>query len=217
MAKEATTTQIVPLKDIREHMVFLKDGSLRAVLDVSAINFELRSSDEQVALTQNFQGFLNSIDFRLQILVQSRKYDIEEYIEHIQEQTNALENDMLKVQAEEYIRFVRELSELANIMKKRFLVVIPVEVFSAPKASNIMEDIKSMFGKKKGAKKKESGHSEDELRAWQMQLAQRADLVMAGLSGMGLKSRLLEQQELMELFTQLYNPEVPDASEKKEQ
>ena len=80
---EAPTTKIVPVKDIKEHMVFLKDGSIRAVIDVSAINFELRSSDEQIALTQNFQGFLNGIDFRLQILVQSRKYDIEEYISHV--------------------------------------------------------------------------------------------------------------------------------------
>lgn len=217
MAKEPTTTQIVPLKDIQEHMVFLKDGSLRAVLDVSAINFELRSSDEQVALTQNFQSFLNGIDFRLQILVQSRKYDIEEYIGHIQEQTNALENDMLKVQAEEYIRYVRELSDLANIMKKRFLVVIPVEVFSTRKAASIFADVKGMFSKKKGAKKKDEGPSEDELQAWRVQLAQRADLVMAGLSGMGLTARLLEQQDLMDLFTQLYNPEVPNISEEKQQ
>lgn len=217
MPKEPTTTQIVPLKDIKEHMVFLKDGSLRAVIEVSAINFELRSSDEQIALTQNFQGFLNSVDFRLQILVQSRKYDIEEYIGHVQEQTNALENDMLKVQSEEYIRFVRELSDLANIMRKRFLVVIPVEVFTAPKASNMLKDLQGLFSKKKREAAKEEGPSEDELRAWRVQLAQRADLVMAGLSGMGLKSRILEQQELMELFTQLYNPEVPDISKENEE
>lgn len=205
---EAPTTQIVPVKDIKEHMVFLKDGSLRAVLDVSAINFELRSSDEQIALTQNFQGFLNGIDFRLQILVQSRKYDIEEYIGYVQEQTNALENDMLKVQAEEYIRYVRELSDLANIMKKRFLVVIPVEVFVAKKAKGVLEELKGMFSKKKGGAK-DAGPSQEQLEAWQVQLSQRADLVTAGLTGMGLKTKLLEEQELVELYTQLFNPEVP--------
>lgn len=214
MAEAPTTTQIVPLKDIREHMVFLKDGSLRAILDVSATNFELRSSDEQLALIQQFQNFLNSIDFRLQIVVQSRKYDIEQYLVHVQEATDVLTNDMLKIQAEEYIRFVRELSDLANIMKKRFLVIIPVEVFHAKKAKSLLGDLKGMFAKKKGAQPKEEGPGEEELQAWRMQLAQRADLVTAGLSGMGLKARLLEQQELVELFSSLYNPEVPALKEK---
>ncbi len=123
MAQPPSTTELVPLKDILESIVFLKDGSLRAVIDVSAINFELRSTDEQIALLQQFQGFLNSVDFPLQVVVQSRKYDIDEYLKVVEKATAVLTNDMLRVQAEEYTRYIRELSELANIMKKKFYVV----------------------------------------------------------------------------------------------
>jgi type IV secretory pathway VirB4 component len=208
MAEAPATTKIVPLKDITEHIIFLKDDSLRSVLEVSAINFELRSTDEQIALIQQFQGFLNSIDFTLQIVMQSRKYNIEEYLSTLRTTAGDLTNEMLKVQAEEYIRFVRELSDLANIMKKKFYVVIPLEVVRGAGKEGLLEGLRGLFSRKK-KETKESGPTEDELQAWRMQLGQRADLVSAGLASMGLKSRLLEQPELFELFSALYNPVVP--------
>lgn len=210
MPEKPPTTQLVPVKDILEQLILLKDGSVRSVLDVSAINFELRSSDEQMALIQQFQNFLNSIDFPIQILVQSRKYNIEQYLKIIEEAAAALDNAMLAVQAEEYMRFVRELSDLANIMTKKFFVVIPLEVVAQKKSAGIMKDISGMFSrKKKAAAPEDSGPSPEQLRAWKEQLAQRSGLVSAGLQGMGLTSKLLEQQDLLALLTALYNPEVP--------
>ncbi|HXV26659.1 MAG TPA: hypothetical protein VD862_01355 [Candidatus Paceibacterota bacterium] len=208
MAQPPATTDIVPVKNILERMVFLKDGTLRSVIEVSAVNFDLRSSDEQAALIQQFQGFLNAVDFRMQILIQSRRYDIEQYMQVVEKATDALDNDMLKVQGEEYMRFVRELSDLSNIMSKRFLVVIPLEATVAKDAKSMLGDLKGMFGKKKAAPAP-AGPTEEQMQAWQMQLAQRADLVISGLAGMGLRGRLLEQEELVTLYTSLFNPEVP--------
>lgn len=193
-------------------MIFLKNNTIRAVLEVSAINFELRSSDEQIALLQQFQSFLNAIDFEIQIVIQSRKFDIEQYLEVVQEAVTSIENDMLKVQAEEYVRFVRELSDLANIMEKKFYVVVPLEVITKATSKSITADIKGLFKKKKGADVEEKP-SPEQLKAWQMQLAQRADLLSSGLAGMGLKSKLLEQDELVKLFSSLYNPEIPATKE----
>lgn len=210
MAKTPTTTELVPIKEIRGTMILLKDGSVRSIIDVSAINFDLRSSDEQLALIQQFQNFLNSVDFRMQIVIQSRKYDINNYITFVQAATDTLENDMLIVQAGEYMRFVRELSDLANIMIKKFYVVIPIEVTQAQKSTNPLEEFKKMFSKKKkGSASKEMGPSEDELSAWQEQLDQRAGLIISGLTGMGLEAKVIEDPVLTELFTNLYNPEVP--------
>lgn len=210
MADAPSTIDTVPISRIDGPMVFLKDKSIRAVLEVSAINFELRSSDEQIALLQQFQGFLNSIDFEIQIIVQSRKYDIEEYLQVISDSVAKIENEMLKVQADEYVRFVRELSDLANIMAKKFYVVIPLEVIAKKESKGIAEELKGMLRRpKKGTDKPDTGPSEEQLASWRMQLTQRADLVVSGLAGMGLRTQLLEEEALATLFSSLYNPVIP--------
>lgn len=210
MAETPSTTQVVPLKDISGNMVILKDGAVRSVIDVSAINFELRSTDEQLAIIQQFQNFLNSIDFTIQIIVQSRKFNIEDYLAKVEEATAQITNDMLQVQAEEYMRFVRELSDLANIMKKKFYIVIPIEVTHAKKSKSLVSDLKGMFAKKKDTGPKEGGPTEEEMQVWNDQLVQRSGLISGGLQGMGLQTKLLEQEELVALFTSLYSPEVPE-------
>jgi len=202
-----STTDLIQIKDIRDGVVMLKDGSIRGVVQIDAINFELRSSDEQTAILEQFQGFLNSIDFPLQIVVQSRKYNIETYLAEVQQATGQLTNDLLKLQAEEYIRFVRELSELANIMSKRFYVVIPLQVSAQTETKGMLSGITGLFKRKTPVK--ETGISEQDLPSYKAQLLQRADLVLGGLSGMGLKGRALGQEELVGLFGDLYNPAVP--------
>src|SRR5687767_2232400 len=103
-----STTDLVQLKQITDGVIILKDGSIRAIVEVSAINFELRSTDEQEAIIQQFQGFLNSLDFPVQMLIWSRKFDITTYLANVQKSADELTNDLLKVQAEEYMRFVTE-------------------------------------------------------------------------------------------------------------
>lgn len=203
MANKSTTRQLVQIADIRDNIVLLSNGSLRAVLEVSAINFELRSEEEQNAILQNFQQFLNSIDFPLQIVTHSRSFDVDNYLKVVQETTGTLTNELLKIQAEEYISFVRELSSLANIMSKKFYIIIPFYISGAPTAKGLLGSLKGLF------KSSASGPAkipEEQLQTYKNQILQRAELVFGGLVGIGVRARVLEQQELMDLFYQLYNP-----------
>ncbi|MFN7088913.1 MAG: hypothetical protein ACK4NX_03830, partial [Candidatus Paceibacteria bacterium] len=107
--------------------VVMKDGTLRAVLLVSSINFALKSEEEQNAIIQAYIQFLNSIDHPLQIVVQSRKLDIDRYLDHLKELEKAHTNELLKMQMADYRQFVQELLEMAEIMTKRFYIVIPYD------------------------------------------------------------------------------------------
>ncbi len=197
-----STKQLVDVADIIDNIVLLKNGSLRAVIGVSAINFELRSEGEQIAILQNFQRFVNSIDFPLQIVVSSRKLNIDEYLKLIEQSSNELTNELLKIQATEYGKFVRELSDLSNIMSKKFYIVVPFYVFEAPSKAGITQSIKSIFRPSAVVKQL----TPEQLETYKGQLLQRTELIFDGLVGLGLKTKMLEKDDLMNLFYGLYNP-----------
>ncbi len=197
-----STKQLVSVADVIDNVVLLKNSSLRAVIEVSAINFELRSEGEQIAILQNFQRFINSIDFPLQIVIHSRKLNIDEYLKLIDQSANALTNELLKIQATEYSKFVKDLSDLSNIMSKKFYIVVPFYVFEAPSKSGITQSLKSIF--KPSAVVKEL--TPEQLETYKSQLLQRTELIFDGLVGMGLKAKTLEKDDLMNLFYGLYNP-----------
>ncbi len=207
MANEPSTADLIQIKELRDGVLLLKDGSLRAVVKVSAVNFELRSSDEQAAILQQFGSFLNSIDFPMQMVVHSRRYDITAYLATVRAASEQLTNELLKVQAGEYIRFVAELSDLANIMQKNFYVVLPLTVTPTSESKGFFAGLKDTFKKAPTVQ----GIPPEQLASYKMQLQQRADLIIGGLSGMGLKGVMLEQDELVALFNDVYNPVVPAA------
>lgn len=199
-----STNQLVDISDIVDNIVILKNGSLRTVIEVSSINFELRSEGEQIAILQNFQRFLNSTDFPLQIVVNSRKLDIEDYVKLIDKSVESLTSELLKIQAAEYSKFIKELADLSNIMSKKFYIVVPFYVFEAPSKAGITESLKSIFKPSSVARQIKP----EQLETYRNQLLQRVELVFDGLVGLGLKTRLLEGPELMNLYYGLYNPGV---------
>ena len=200
----ATSTEnLVPISDIREGIVILKNGSLRMVLEVSAINFELRSGDEQVAILQGFQRFLNSADFPLQIVVSSRALNIETYLKNVDQIIDSAENELFKIQASEYSRFIKELATLSNIMSKKFYVIIPFYIYEKPEAAGLIKSLKGVLKPKEAVKES----TDEQFGAYKNQLLQRAELVYGGLVGLGLKIRQLEDEELKNLYYKLYNPE----------
>ena len=207
-----STKQLVDIADIVDNIVILKNGSLRAVIEVSSINFELRSEGEQVAILQNFQRFLNSTDFPLQIVVNSRKLDIEDYVKLIDKSTESLTSELLKIQAAEYSKFIKELADLSNIMSKKFYIVVPFYVFETPSKTGVLDSIKSII-KPSGVAKQ---IKPEQLETYRNQLMQRVELVFDGLVGLGLKTRLLEGPELMNLYYGLYNPGVKVEFQKQE-
>jgi len=207
-----STKNLVDIADIVDNIVILKNGSLRTVIEVSSINFELRSEGEQVAILQNFQRFLNSTDFPLQIVVNSRKLDIEDYVKLIDKSTESLTSELLKIQAAEYSKFIKELADLSNIMSKKFYIVVPFYVFETPSKTGLVDSIKSIL-KPSGVAKQ---IKPEQLETYRNQLMQRVELVFDGLVGLGLKTRLLEGPELMNLYYGLYNPGVKVEFQKQE-
>lgn len=207
MAKEKTsgraTQDFVPIEEIRDGVVVLKNGSLRQVLLVSSLNFALKSADEQIAILMQFQNFLNSLDFHIQIFVQSRKLDIKPYLRTLEERVTAQTSDLMKVQTREYIEFIKKFTETVDIMTKNFFVVVP---YSPPAFStSSKEGIFSRLFSKKTAQQQKQNKSND-FEEYRTQLEQRAAVVSQGFSGIGLRVAQLGTEELVELYFKLFNP-----------
>ena len=189
------TQEFVPIKEIKDGVIILKDGSMRSILMVSSINFALKSTDEQQAIIYQFQNLLNTIDFSLQISAQSRRLDIRPYLNLLEERKSAQTDELLETQVKEYIEFIRLFTESVEIMTKNFYVVVPY----TPAKINIS---KNSWFKKKGPKLS----SEDNFEEQRIQLDQRVAVVEQGLSRCGLRSVQLGTEETIELYYKIFNP-----------
>jgi hypothetical protein len=185
-----TAQDIVPVKEVRDGVAILRDGGMRAVLMVSAINFALKSADEQQAVVLQFQNFLNSVNFAMQICVQSRRLDIRPYAATLEAREREQTNDLMKIQIREYANFVRRFTELNNIMTKSFFVVVPYS-----------PSIVGNFASKEGGKSEQ-----DRFEEHRTQLDQRLGVVQSGLTRCGLRTVQLGTEEVVELFYRLFNP-----------
>ena len=193
--------EFVPVQDVRDGIVVLKDGTLCAIVLVSSINLSLKSSDEQQAILSQFQAFLNTLDFSIQIIIQSRRYDIRPYLLMLENRLKLQEEQLLQVQTREYIEFVRSFTDQVNIMRKSFYVVIPY----TPAVINQKEGlgkILAMFQKKEDLDATDITNFEEE----RTQLEERISVVDQGLSRLGLRVAQLGTQEVIELYYKTFNP-----------
>ena len=196
------TQQFVDVAEVKEDVIVLKNGSLRAVLAVSAINFDLKSTDEQTAIVSQYQNFLNSLDFPIQILVSSRKLNINHYIEFIEKKEKEQENELLKMQVAEYKNFIRQLVSISDIMDKNFYIIVPFAPIENMKKSSFA-NILDVFNPKGAILAKR-----ENFETYKNQLFQRLDHISSSLSGIGLRLTPLKTQELIELLYNAYNPNL---------
>lgn len=182
----------------------LKNGTLRAVLLVSSVNFALKSEDEQTAVIQGYTQFLNSLDFTLQIVVQSRKLDIDNYLNRLRTQEKTQMNELLRMQTQDYIQYVGELVELADIMSKRFYIVIPFDP-GGVKGQSFFSKLKTIFSPTSVIVLKQKKFEE-----YRNEVQKRVDYVIDGLSSVGLNSVQLDTQGLIELYYNTFNPKVSE-------
>lgn len=201
MAPKGTPTQdFVPVKEVRDGIMVLKDGSLAAVIMVSSINLSLKNYDEQRATLMQFQNFLNTIDFPIQILIQSRLYDVRPYIITLQDRLRAQTEPLLQVQTREYIQFIQTFTEQVNIMRKTFFVIVP---YVPPLISQDKGFFKFISNLSSGSKEIDPLSSFEEYRN---QIEQRVSVVDQGLSRLGLRIAQLGTQEVIELLYKTFNP-----------
>lgn len=192
----------LPIKEIRDGVVIMKSGALRLVLIVSSINFALKGEDEQTAILLQFQNFLNSLDFHVQLFVESRRLDIRPYIRTLEERLVAQTNDLLKIQTREYIDFIRKFTESTDIMSKSFFVVIPYNppVALGQSSGKLLSSLPGFGGKP--AERNETVEFEEH----RTQLEQRAAVVEQGFGRVGLRVAQLGTEELVELYFKIFNP-----------
>lgn len=201
--KGKPTQTLIPLREIRDGVLVLKDGTMRVILMVSSINFALKSEEEQDAIVFAYQDFLNALDFPIQITISSRKADITPYLEEVKRLREEQKNELLRVQMGEYINFVGELVKDSNIMTKTFFVTIPFSV-TQTKQTGIIEKI---FSGAKAASGKQK-LSDQEFEHFRSQIFQRAEQIATGLRGIGLRVVPLKTPELLELMYNFYNPKT---------
>ncbi len=205
MASSTSATQeFVPIKEVRDGIVILKDGGMRAILLCSSLNFSLKSEDERNAILLQFQDFLNSLDFSIEILVQSRKLDIRPYIALLEEQEKNHTNNLLRIQVREYIQFIKSFTENTNIMTKHFFIVVPYTpsvIGGTPSGANFLS--KFGLGESNTSGKSASDKSFDENRT---QIEERLSVVEQGMVRSGIRPARLGTEEVVELFYKAFNP-----------
>ncbi len=197
-----STQEFVPISEVRDGIVVLKDGSLRAILLASSINFALKSEDEQTAFIVQFQNFLNSLDFSCQIFIQSRMLDIRPYIATLEVAYKNQLDDLMRIQIREYIEFIKSFTEAANIMTKNFFVVVPYAPAALSTEGGGLAG-KLPFG---SAKKVDAATANRTFEEKVTQLEQRIAIVQQGLVRCGVRTVQLGTEEAIELFYKLFNP-----------
>ncbi len=201
---------LVNIKEIRENTVILKDGGMRQIIMVGGVNFALKSESEQNIITQGYQNFLNGVDFPLQIVVHSRKVNIDKYIEELLARKDAEESPLLQSQIDEYAEFVKGFVQKNAIMEKTFLVVVPFFPVSVMPTKKSVTSFLPFFNKKqsKAEDAKDAEDAEQIFRENIAQMTQRVTQIMAGLTSIGLETTILSSEALVELFYNFYNPQT---------
>lgn len=202
MALNAKAAQeFVPIKEVRDGVIVLKDGGLRAIVLANSVNLSLKSDDEQRATILQFQSFLNTLDFAIQISIQSRKLDIRPYLLLLEDRIKVQSEPLLKLQTKEYIEFIRNFTDSVSIMTKSFFVIVPYTHTVLKSDSGIL---KGLFGRK--SKEETKLAKQEDFEEKRSQLEERVSVIQQGLSRCGVKSAQLDTEEIVEVFYKVFNP-----------
>ncbi len=197
--KSKSTQDFVPIKEIRDGVIVLKSGGMRSIILASSLNFALKSQDEQASILMQFQNFANSLDFSVQIMIQSKKLDIRPYIALLEERYKEQATELMKIQVREYIEFIRTFVDSTNIMSKSFFVVIP---YDPPIMTGSKNPLSGMLPKSKTP----TQDFDKQFQEYRSQLEQRVAVVEQGLVRCGIRSAELGTEEVVELYYKLFNP-----------
>jgi hypothetical protein len=204
MATKKTTTNpsqaFLSFSDIKSDTVVMNSGAIMAVVAVASTNFALKNQDEQNALIYGYQNFLNSLDFSIQILMQSRMMDVSSYLDHLRKMMEQQTNELLRMQTREYIEFIGKLVENASIMNKSFYVMVS---YNAALIGKGVGGVTGMF--KSSSASQQTVVSEQLFQDNKLKLSQRVNTVITGLNALGLRSAQLKTPELVELMYNSYN------------
>ncbi|PIP26418.1 MAG: hypothetical protein CO140_01840 [Candidatus Moranbacteria bacterium CG_4_9_14_3_um_filter_40_7] len=206
-SSKSTSQQFMDVAEVKDDAIVLKNGTLRGVLSVSAINYDLKSTQEQEAIINQYKNFLNSLDFPLQILINSRKINIEKYLDFIERKEKDQPSELLRFQISEYKNFIQHLVSVSNIMDKNFYIIIPFSSIEN-REKGIFDSFSTLLNPRKSIMDKR-----ELFETCRNQLFQRMNHIIASLSGIGLKMVPLKTKELIELLYNSYNSNVFNLTE----
>lgn len=204
MGTSDSTLRFLPIGEIHDDTVILKDGSLRAIVEVTSINFSLKSEQEQDAIILSYQNFLNSLEFPIQIYIRSKKLELDDYITSLKGISMNQENQLLKNQTQEYIAFISKLVEFADIMEKKFYCIVPYSPNAATVTKGAWQTFLDAINPDDSVLKYKS-----RLKNFvdnKKKLVQRSSVIQSGLENCGLQTRVLSTKELIQLYYSIYNP-----------
>ncbi|HLD71244.1 MAG TPA: TraC family protein [Candidatus Peribacteraceae bacterium] len=198
----ASTQRFVPIAEIRNDTVLLKNGGIRAVLLVEALNFNLKSETEQQGIISGYESFVNTLSFPLQVTIRSRKMNIDPYLTQLRATAEKQQNSLLKEQTNAYANFIEKLVDVADIMQKKFLVVVPYD--HTIRKRTLVEKFMGWVSPDDSTAK--AAQRNREFSEVGRKLKERVNLIQTGLENIGLTSRRMSTHELIELYYQIYNP-----------
>jgi hypothetical protein len=212
MALKAKATQeFIPIMEVRDGIVVLKGGELRAIVLANSVNLSLKSSDEQKATILQFQNFLNTLDFSVQISVQSRRLDIRPYLLLLEDRIKVQNEPLLKLQTREYIGFIKNFTDSVSIMTKSFFIVVPY-------THTVLKSDSGIFGKLFSRKNKDEERvaKQIDFEEKRSQLEERVAVIEQGLGRCGINSVQLGTEEVVEVFYKVFNPGAVEGKVKVE-
>jgi large-conductance mechanosensitive channel len=201
-----STQRYLPISEVRADTVLLKNGGLRAVIEVEALNFNLKSETEQQGIISGYESFVNTILFPIQVLVRSSKMNIDPYLVQLRAIADKQTNPLLKEQTVAYANFVEKLVDIADIMQKRFYVVVPVDM--SPRKKSVLEQFFNWISPDDNISKAFARNRE--FLAGNKELRERVTLVQTGLENIGLQSKRMSTHELVQLYYGIYNPRTSE-------
>ena len=205
MALNAKATQeFVPIKEIRDGIIVLKNDDLRSIILANSVNLSLKSEDEQKATIIQFQNFLNTLDFPVQISIQSRRLDIRPYLSLLESRLKVQSEPLLKLQTKEYIDFIKNFTDTVSIMTKNFFVCVPYTNTIIRAETSVFDNISRVFSRKSDSEKNTQSQADFEEK--RSQLEQRVSVIQQGLGRCGIKSAQLGTEEVVEVFYKVFNP-----------
>jgi len=202
-SKPKTSTQkYLDIAEIRDDLVVLNDGTVRSVVLVASINFDLKAEEEQKAIISSYVGFLNTLDYPLQVVIQSRPLNIDDYLDRLKKMEKEQTNELLRMQTSDYRYFIDELLTLEQIMSKKFYIIVPYTPIT-DKKKGFFDKLGAVFSTAKVV-----SLSRKRFNEFSVQLDKRSDFIISGLSAFGLRSQRLNTQALIELYYNSYNPDL---------
>ncbi len=203
-SQSSNTQRYLPFSEIRNDTVLMKNGGLRAILQVEPLNFNLKSETEQQGIINGYESFINTLVFPIQIVIRSAKVNIDNYVAHIEQEASGHTNPLLKQQSSDYAQFVKRIVEVADIMQKRFYIIIPLD--DTPRKTTAFGrffswlNIDDTLNKALQRNRLFSSQSN--------RLKERINLVETGLQNIGLRTKRLKTMELIMLYYDIYNRNV---------